>query len=348
MALYNLLMSKSYNVSVQDKIDKVVKTRLPGFSRKFFIDNRDQLTLESLYGYAIDLVAFFDYICDRNHYSIEEMSLKDFEAISEETLEDYMESCRVCDYYKDSRRRSVASLRRRYASLSSFYRFYYMNGLIRDLPIIRVIQPRLVKKRIPVPTTDTNMELIRYIATGTLPSQRASGYQCNIRTRDTALAILMICAGLKASDCKRLNIQDLHLDEGYITVKRSKNSRNIYISDFIATAVSDYLIERLEMIPEYGHDNALFLSLQRKRIAEDTVEKMIHKYTTALFGRDGRLCPKDLSMSFRENVFYETKDANLTAQLTGNAPITVINAYKADVNDLLDQKRKMAGKDFFG
>jgi site-specific recombinase XerD len=223
-----------------------------------------------------------------------------------------------------------------------------MNGLIRDLPIIRVIQPRLVKKRIPVPTTDTNMELIRYIATGTLPSQRASGYQCNIRTRDTALAILMICAGLKASDCKRLNIQDLHLYEGYITVKRSKNSRNIYISDFIATAVSDYLIERLEMIPEYGHDNALFLSLQRKRIAEDTVEKMIHKYTTALFGRDGRLCPKDLSMSFRENVFYETKDANLTAQLTGNAPITVINAYKADVNDLLDQKRKMAGKDFFG
>ena len=64
MALYNLLMSKSYNVSVQDKIDKVVKTKLPGFARKFFIDNRDQLTPQSLYGYAIDLVAFFDYICD--------------------------------------------------------------------------------------------------------------------------------------------------------------------------------------------------------------------------------------------------------------------------------------------
>lgn len=156
----------------------------------------------------------------------------------------------------------------------------------------------------------------------------------------------MICAGLKASDCERLNIQDLHLNEGYITVKRRKNTRNLYVSDFIATAVSDYLIERLAMIPECGHEDALFLSLQRKRIAEDSIEKMIHKYTTALFGRDGRLCPKDLSMSFRENVFYETKDVNLTAQLTGNAPITVINAYKADVYDLLDQKRKAAGEDF--
>ena len=85
------------------------------------------------------------------------------------------------------------------------------------------------------------------------------------------------------------------------------------------------------MIAEYGHDDALFLSLQKKRISMDTIELMISKYTTALFGEDYRISPKDLCFSYRDYVFHDTRNVSATANACGVNPGTIFNYYKSDV-----------------
>ncbi len=91
------------------------------------------------------------------------------------------------------------------------------------------------------------------------------------------------------------------------------------------------------MITEYGHDDAFFLSLQGKRISQDAIENFVKKYTTALFGENIKITPKDLTLSYREDLFYDTKNITFTADRCGCSPYTIFKIYKADILDLQNE-----------
>ncbi|MCR5415342.1 MAG: tyrosine-type recombinase/integrase [Pseudobutyrivibrio sp.] len=313
-----------------EKTNNLVETRMPSFASRFFDAQMAKLQPASLYGYAIDMAAFFEYISCNKEYSIETMTLKDFQSLSECELEDYIIESQLYDTYGEVKERSIAAIRRRYASLRTFYMYYYTESLINAIPILKVTQPAQPKIRQYIPSDAEKIELLSYIANGTLPSSRAASYQNNVRKRDTAIAVLLICAGLKASECERLNIDDLHLEEQYIIVKKRRKSK-VYISPFVAIVLSNYLTERLHVVTEYMHDNALFLSIKRRRISQDAIEEFIKKYTTTLFGDEIKIAPKDLSFSYRDNIFYATKNVPLSAELCGCDPNTIFNIYKAEI-----------------
>lgn len=52
----------------------------------------------------------------------------------------------------------------------------------------------------------------------------------------------------------------------------------LYLSDEVADALKDYLAERKEIEALPGHENAFFLSIQRRRITQRAVENMVKKY----------------------------------------------------------------------
>ena len=331
-------MSKLSKEPIQIKIDNLIKSRMPSFAFKFFKYQKEKLTPESLYGYVVDMSAFFEFISDKNHYSIKDMTMKDFESISEDDIEEYLIESETCNYYGEIRNRSIAAIRRRYAVLHTFYMFYYTNDLIKSIPILKVNQPKQPKLRTSVPSQEDAIELIRFIETGSLPTSHAAAYQESVRVRDTALAVLLICVGLKASECVNLNITDLHLEESYITIKNKKRSKDIYISNQTTFYLSRYLEKRLYKVPEYGHYDAFFLSLQGKRLSMDAVEDLIRKYSTALFGPDCKYAPKDYNMLFRENIFYSSKNIYTTAEFTRCHPYTIFNNFKADAIEFENNK----------
>ncbi len=51
----------------------------------------------------------------------------------------------------------------------------------------------------------------------------------------------------------------------------------MYFGSEVEDALLDYLDERSFVIPEEGHEKALFLSLQKKRIAVRSVENLVKK-----------------------------------------------------------------------
>ncbi len=317
---------------LKEKINNLVATRMPSFASRFFTAHMTKLQLASLYGYAIDMAAFFEYISQNKAWSIDTMTIKDFQSITEYEIEDYIIESQSYDSYGEVKERSIAAIRRRYAVLRTFYMYFYTESLINAIPILRVKQPSQPKIRQYIPSDSERIELLTYIANGTLPSVRAASYQNNIRKRDTAIAVLIICAGLKASECERLNINDLHLEEQFIIVNKRKKSK-VYISPLVVAVLSNYLNERINIVTEYMHDNALFLSLQRKRISQDAIEEFIKKYTTALFGDEIKIAPKDLSFSYRDNIFNATRNVPLSAELCGCDPYTIFNIYKAEILD---------------
>ncbi len=78
------------------------------------------------------------------------------------------------------------------------------------------------------------------------------------------------------------------------------------------------------MIAVYGHDSALFLSLQMKRLCIRSVEILLKKYSSILFGDEHTITPIDMRNAFRKNLFMSSKNMFFTAEMTGTAVSTLI------------------------
>lgn len=72
---------------------------------------------------------------------------------------------------------------------------------------------------------------------------------------------------------------DLDLEHNCITIRSRREPNRISISSYTVEVLSNYLAERMEIITFYGHDDALFLSLQNKRLGIRSIELLLKKYS---------------------------------------------------------------------
>ena len=81
------------------------------------------------------------------------------------------------------------------------------------------------------------------------------------------------------------------------------------------------------MLPVYGNDTALFLSLQMKRLTIRALQDVLKKYTTILFGEGHNITSRDLKNAFRFNSFQEFQNMYATADINGMSSCSVYNYY---------------------
>ena len=78
------------------------------------------------------------------------------------------------------------------------------------------------------------------------------------------------------SECVGLNIADIDFKNGGIRIYRKGGKEvTVYFGTEVEEALLDYLEERDRIIPETGSEDALFLSLQKKRMAVRSVENLV-------------------------------------------------------------------------
>ena len=68
-------------------------------------------------------------------------------------------------------------------------------------------------------------------------------------------------------------------DDSIKITRKGGNEQIVFFNNEVQYVLEDYLHEqRLNLIPEKGSEDALFLSLKNNRISVDAIEKMIVKY----------------------------------------------------------------------
>ena len=324
---YNGYMNRYQNdIRTLEKVKVIVKENLPGFAARYFGDNLNQKAPGTLLGYALDLKGFFEYL-ETISCRTDKMTLQDLDKISPQIIEDYLEYCKTYRAHGVVKERSVCAICRRYSSLSSFFSYFYRLYLIDSNPLSRVKRPDPIRDSTAVPSNENNQELIDWILKKDLGG-RKNAFREHTRERDLAIILLLMGTGMKISAVVNLDINDLHLEDNSLTARIRKSERTIFFSDMISEAIGKYLEQRLQIIPERGDDTALFLSLQRKRICPRAVQKMIKKYSSAMFDGKDHLTAGSLNQSFRNNVFEQTSNINLTAEACGNARLTVLKRYR--------------------
>ena len=156
--------------------------------------------------------------------------------------------------------------------------------------------------------------------------------------RDLAIITLLLGTGVRVSELVGLNIGDVDFkNNGIRILRKGGNEMIVYFGQEVEKALTDYLeLSRNGITPVAGHEEALFLSGQRKRISVDAVEKMVKKYASAVSVKT--ITPHKLRSTYGTALYRETGDIYLVASVLGRNDVNTTRKHYAAQED--ERKRR--------
>ena len=215
-------------------------------------------------------------------YTIDQFTLRDLERLEPVDIEEYQEYLKV---YKNEEDRQITNtekgLARKMSALRSFYGYFFKHQAISKNPTLLVDMPKMHEKAIIRLDADEVASLLDYVDHGgdNLTGQRKIYYE-KTRNRDLAILTLLLGTGIRVSECVGLDINDVDFKNNGITVTRKGgNQMVVYFGPEVEQSLRTYMEgSRKAATPLPGHENALFLSTQRRRMGVQAVENMVKKY----------------------------------------------------------------------
>ena len=272
----------------QKDIENIQKLRtmlkeLPPFCTEYFRGIEPRTSTRTRIAYAYDLSVFFDFLKKENPV-FSKMDRMDFrlEHLDQLTVTDLEEYMEYLKYRFNENNKEVINkergIMRKISSLKSFYNYFFRVEKIKTNPAALVRLPKLHDKEIIRLDIDEVAMLLDEVEQGESLTDRQKAYHDRTKVRDLALLTLLLGTGIRVSECVGLDIHDVDFKNGGIHIHRKGGKEvTVYFGAEVEDALNDYLAERQRIDPEPGSENALFLSMQRKRMNVRSVENLVKK-----------------------------------------------------------------------
>lgn len=341
--------SKNNNYHTQQSIDNIAKMRevletLPSFCKQFFRGVSEYTSARTRLAYAYDIRVFFEYLHDNNRclssMDIREFPLSLLEQLTREDIEEYMEY--LSYYQKDGKEytNDERGKKRKLASLRSFYNYYFQAELIEKNPAVLVPLPKLHEKEIIRLDPAEVAILLDQVEEGSGLTKAQKRFHQATKIRDVAILTLLLGTGIRVSECVGLDIGDVDFrNNGIRIVRKGGYEAVIYFGEEVEDALQDYLEQRHHIIPQPGHENALFLSLQNRRMSVRAVENMVKKYSSTVTSLK-KITPHKLRSTYGTSLYKETGDIYLVADVLGHKDVNTTRKHYAALED--DRRRYAA------
>lgn len=297
------------------------------------------------YAYACDLKLFFKYLKAENarfaDKRIATLTPADISQITARDISLFLDYLSL--YYKAEIEVTNAELgkMRKLAALRSFYEYLFKNTLIASDVSKLVDMPKRHDKPIIRMEIDEVARMLDIVENGEDMPERQKKYNQHVRARDMAILSLFLGTGIRVSELVGINIDDIDFDLNAFTVTRKGgNQAVLYFPDEVADELQKYLVIRGKIEPLPGHENAMFLSLQKRRITERAIENMVKKYATLAAPLKKRLSPHKLRSTFGTNLYRETGDIYLVADVLGHSDVNTTRRHYAAMTE--DRRREAA------
>lgn len=324
------------------KMRAVVDT-LPSFCRTYFIGIQEQTSARTRLAYAYDLRVFFEWLHRENPIcaktDITDYKLSILEQITREDIEEFLNY--VSYYTKDDKEitNDERGKARKLSAIKSMYNYFYQSEKIEKNPASLVHAPKLHEKEIIRLEPNEVAQLLDQVEAGEKLTKKELEYHEKTKVRDVALLTLLLGTGMRVSECVGIDLNDVNFDVGGVKVRRKGGYEAvIYFGEEVEEALSAYLAERKHMIPCTGHENALFLSLQMKRISVRSVEKLVKKYASRVTTLK-KITPHKLRSTYGTSLYRETGDIYLVADVLGHKDVNTTRKHYAALEE---NRRKQA------
>ncbi len=327
------------------KLREILQT-LPHFCKDFFLGIEEYTSTRTRLAYAYDLRVFFEFLHEHNpvcaKQEIIDFKIDLLDLISRDDILEYLSF--MSYYEKDGKEFSneERGKKRKIASLRSFYKYYYENEKITTNPASLVPVPKQHEKEIIRLEPHEVAILLDQAEDGSKLTKKELEYHKKTKYRDVAILTLLLGTGIRVSECVGLDISDIDFDANGIRILRKGGKESIiYFGDEVETALLDYLEEREHIITIEGHENALFLSLQNRRITVRSVEKLVKKYASRVTTLK-KITPHKLRSTYGTALYQETEDIYLVADVLGHNDVNTTRKHYAAQEDM--HRRSAANK----
>lgn len=313
---------------------------LPGFVFSFFRGIEPTTSSRTRIAYAYDLHVFFDFLTTRHPYftgkTKESIVVQDLDQVKPIDLEQYMEYLRYYQSDNGNRPERVNQERgimRKMSSLKTFYNYFFRKEAITTNAPALIALPKLHEKEIIRLDIDEVALLLDEVESGDKLTDQQQKFHEKTKWRDLALMTLLLGTGIRVSECIGLNLNDIDYKNSGIHIHRKGGKEVIiYFGDEVEEALRVYEEERRHIIPAEGHEDAFFLSLQRKRMSARSVENLVKKYARTVTTLKN-ITPHKLRSTYGTNLYRETGDIYLVADVLGHSDVNTTRKHYAALED---------------
>ncbi len=286
----NIVMKEHLVISKCEEIEK----ELPSFLRGFFIYLKGNVLPMTRFSYLHDVKFFCQYLINETDLTSAEIPaeirLEDFNNIKAVDINIFIDYCRRYTVDKNNQtivyENSNKTLARKKSSLSVMFKQLYRDELLdRNITDgfdpIRV--PKAGEREIKALQDNEVMLMLDAVSTGEHLTAKERQYWEKTKKRDKAILILFITYGLRLFELQQLNVSSFNFSRGEFKIYRKRDKEAVMpLNNSVTEVVSDYIENERAGDEKLAdeHKDALFLSLQGRRMTERQIRELVKKYTS--------------------------------------------------------------------
>ena len=335
---------KKNSINLNNRLKELEKD-LPDFCSSFFMGIEPTTSPLTRLNYAYDLRVFFNYLVTEvpafSGKSIKDITLLDYSTLDTTNFEQYLNYLTYYNKDNDVIENHNTGKARKISSLKSFSKFFYKKELISENKVALIDSPSIKEKSIIKLEPDELANLIDAAESGDTLTKKQKEYHAKTQKRDTAIITLFLGTGIRISELVGLNIKDIDFKSNAFNVTRKGgNQVTLYFGDEVKTALLNYIEERNTTIAETDSENALFLSLQKKRLTQRSIQNLVKKYSKTVTPLKN-ISPHKLRSTYGTRLYEESGDIYLVADVLGHKDVNTTRKHYAAMSD---EKRRLAAK----
>ncbi len=264
-----------------------------------FLEEERKLSSNTLQSYKRDLKQFRQFLEYKGvHYN----------KVDENTMKEYIK-----DLEEEGKKPSTIS--RCIASIRSFYQYSIRKGKVKKDPTENIQSPK-IEKRVPNVLTSKEVELL-------LEQPKDVDVKGK---RDKAMLEFAYATGMRVTEIISLDIDDVNLEEGYVTCHHGGKQRNIPLGKMAIKALKEYIEEARDLLIKYEDEKALFVNINGRRLTRQGFWKIIKYYKEqAHIAKD--ITPHVLRHSFATHLLQNGADIKAIQVMLGHSDISSTQVY---------------------
>ena len=224
----------------------------------------------SVEGYYLDLQTFFRYILlirgkvpkdtEFENISIESVDIALIKTITISDLYGFMVYC------KEERQNGAASRARKTSTLRIFFKYLSVQTHQLETNPAELLESPKVKQSLPKHLTlEDSLELLNSVDGAN-------------KERDFCILTLFLNCGLRLAELCALNLSSISSEDTLRVIGKGNKERIVYLNTACVNAIKSYLAVRPNEGVKVNDKNALFISRNKKRISNKTVQHIVKTY----------------------------------------------------------------------
>lgn len=322
------------NTIKTEKNTDCLLSELPEYVTEYYFNLSSKREPKSCLEYIRKIKKFLQFIDEKNLKNI------DFNNISDLTIARYMKKLETTEKNGSIVETSFSYRKQNHTILKSFFTYLYKKGYINNNPmdLIERETGRDHPHRTFLKENDLK-DILASVESGA-GTNRMINRQKEWKDRDLAILMLFMQTGMRETALTEINIEDINFETKTLTIIDKGHEQHTYIlSEKMLDALQEWMYHREVFLRGAKDTDALFISVNRKRITSASISKIVRKYTMEALGHE--VSPHKLRAAYCNILLNKTGNLYLVSKLVGHKRPDTTEIY---LDDTSKEDKEMAAQ----